>query len=106
MTADAFRRAIAAFPALLAAAYGDQSVTLASADALALLDLYDAVEELTAAEPQVVKATPPIRTLWDPALSDANIELVMPCDADRPARAPRAAAWERALKRGTRRTAA
>lgn len=100
MTAVALSHAIAAYPLLLRAAYAGDAVTIAPADARALLALLDSVDAELAA------LGPPIRTLWDPVLSDADIEFTMPCDAGRPVRAQGATAWERALNRGTGRNAA
>jgi len=90
VTPDAFGRAIAVFPALLTA-YAGEPVTLAPADALALLDLFDAAEALVQAGAQLAEFTTRAEAAY-PALERWR-QLVLDAGAARPP-LERAAAWE------------
>ncbi|HXE59428.1 MAG TPA: hypothetical protein VN607_01930 [Gemmatimonadaceae bacterium] len=90
MTPDAFGRAIAVYPALLTA-YSGAPVTLSPADAIALLELFDAVDALASAEHQVADLTDRVSATY-PALERWR-QLVLDAGAQRPP-LERAAAWE------------
>jgi len=90
VTPDAFGRAIAVYPALLMA-YSGAPVTLSPADAIALLELFDAAEELARAEHQTAELTDRVSATY-PALERWR-QLVLEAGAARPP-LERAAAWE------------
>jgi len=90
VTPDAFGRAIAVYPALLTA-YSGAPVTLTPADAIALLELFDAVDALASAEHQVADLSDRVSAMY-PALERWR-QLVLDAGAQRPP-LERAAAWE------------